>query len=93
MIDRRKFIKSASLLAGTLPFIKPLNFSKFAKETKISQVDKPIVISTWDFGLPGKSLIRAEERSMLLKQVLKSQKATLKSILSVTADCLTAMGT
>jgi isoaspartyl peptidase/L-asparaginase-like protein (Ntn-hydrolase superfamily) len=48
MINRRKFIKSVSLLAGTLPFVKPLNFSKYAK----LQTEKPIVISTWDFGLP-----------------------------------------
>ncbi len=48
MLNRRKFIRNISLLAGAVPFVKPINLSRFAK----TQSEKPIVLSTWDFGIP-----------------------------------------
>ena len=46
MIDRRKFIKSVSLLAGTLPFVKPMNFSKFAKQQS-EKADCSFYLGLW----------------------------------------------
>ena len=48
MLNRRKFIRNVSLLAGAVPFIKPVNFSGFAK----GNGSFPLVLSTWDFGIP-----------------------------------------
>lgn len=48
MLNRRKFIRNVSLLAGAIPFVKPVNLSKFAK----GSANMPLVLSTWNFGIP-----------------------------------------
>ena len=48
MLNRRKFIRNLSVLTGAVPFIRPLNLSRFASTSG----NFPLVLSTWDFGIP-----------------------------------------
>jgi N4-(beta-N-acetylglucosaminyl)-L-asparaginase len=48
MFTRRNFLKKTAFVAGTLPIIKNFSFPKFAG----GKGTKPLVISTWDFGMP-----------------------------------------
>lgn len=49
MASRRKFIKSAGILSGLLA-LNPLKAEEFLPNTS-AKVQKPVVISTWNFGL------------------------------------------
>ena len=48
--NRRKFLKSAGLLSALFA-INPLKASEFLPKLKITTASKPIVLSTWDFGM------------------------------------------
>ncbi len=48
MITRRGFIKSSALAAGLFPFLRKFNSDK----TNTGNVTKPLVLSTWIFGIP-----------------------------------------
>ena len=48
-LNRRKFLKSAGLFSAVLT-LNPLKASEFIPQPK-SKVRKPIVLSTWDFGM------------------------------------------